>query len=184
MNLIELRKNYLHWEKIYKDSEWFPVVNENGEVLGKAPREICHDGSSFILHPVIHLHVVSSNGKILLQKRKITKKIQPGKWDTSVGGHVSYGETIEDALIRESEEEISVTPVNPVFIFSYVWESKVEKELVNSYKLVYDGEVKMLESEIDELRFMSREDIESNIGKSLFTPNFEYEFEKIKKIIF
>ena len=39
-------------------TEWFPLVNEEGETIGKATRKECHSGSK-LLHPVIHLHTVS-----------------------------------------------------------------------------------------------------------------------------
>lgn len=80
--------------------ELFPIVNENGEVIGSATRGECHSGSR-LLHPVVHLHVFNSKGEIYLQRRPEWKDIQPGKWYTAVGGHVDYGETPEVALQRE-----------------------------------------------------------------------------------
>ncbi len=35
--------------------EIFPLVDEIGNVIGQAPRSVCHDGT-MLLHPVIHLH--------------------------------------------------------------------------------------------------------------------------------
>ena len=72
--------------------EWFPLVNEEGETIGKATRRECHSGSKQ-LHPVIHLHIFNDAGELYLQKRSMNKDIQPGKWDTAVGGHIDYGET-------------------------------------------------------------------------------------------
>ena len=80
--------------------EYFPLVTDDGQVVGKASRTECHSGS-FFLHPVVHLHVFNSNGELYLQKRAMDKDIQPGKWDTSVGGHVDFGEEITHALRRE-----------------------------------------------------------------------------------
>jgi len=77
--------------------EWFPLVDEKGETIGKATRKECHSGSK-MLHPVVHLHIFNKAGDLYLQKRSINKDIQPGKWDTAVGGHIDYGETVEDAL--------------------------------------------------------------------------------------
>ena len=45
-----------------------------------------------LLHPVVHLHVMREGGFLYLQKRAMDKDIQPGKWDTAVGGHVDFGE--------------------------------------------------------------------------------------------
>ena len=88
--------------------EWFPLVDEKGETIGKATRKECHNGSK-MLHPVVHLHIFNKAGDLYLQKRSINKDIQPGKWDTAVGGHIDYGETVEDALHREVREELGIT---------------------------------------------------------------------------
>lgn len=63
-------------------TEWFPLVNEEGETIGKATRKECHSGSK-LLHPVIHLHIFNKDGDLYLQKRSMNKDIQPGKWDTA-----------------------------------------------------------------------------------------------------
>ncbi len=49
-------------------TEWFPLVNEEGETIGKATRKECHSGSK-LLHPVIHLHIFNKDGDLYLQKR-------------------------------------------------------------------------------------------------------------------
>ena len=66
--------------------EMFPVVDEDGNILSAATRGECHSGSK-LLHPVVHLHVFNSRGELYLQKRPEWKDIQPGKWDTAVGGN-------------------------------------------------------------------------------------------------
>ena len=104
--------------------EFFPLVTEEGDVIGKATRKECHSGS-FLLHPVVHLHVFDKAGRLYLQKRSMDKDIQPGKWDTSVGGHIDYGETVEQALRREAREELGLTDFEPFFAFRYTFRSMV-----------------------------------------------------------
>lgn len=156
-------------------NEIFPLVDANGNVIGKASRKECHSGSK-LLHPVIHLHVFNKQNQLLLQKRSIKKDIQPGKWDTSVGGHIDYGESIETALFREAWEELGIKGFTPNLIRSYLFESEIERELVYSHKTIYEGSFDFDPIEIDEIRFWTLEDIQKNMGKSLFTPNFEEEF--------
>ena len=103
--------------------EVFPLVDEQGQVIGSATRGECHSGS-FLLHPVVHLHVFNSKGEVYLQKRPEWKDIQPGKWDTSVGGHIDYGETPEEALTREVREELGITDFVPERVGQYVFESR------------------------------------------------------------
>lgn len=161
--------------------EMLPLVDHNGKVIGKASRSSCHTGS-MALHPVVHLHIISSDRSgLLLQKRSETKKIQPGKWDTSVGGHVSYGESVEESLRREAMEEASLTDFCAKFIKRYVFESKVERELINCYACVApESYVPQVEKgEADSIRFWTWDEIAVNIGRELFTPNFEGEFTDI-----
>ena len=56
--------------------EIFPIVNEEGEVVGSATRKECHSGS-FLLHPVVHLHVFNTKGELYLQKRAENKIPHP-----------------------------------------------------------------------------------------------------------
>lgn len=162
--------------KLVENIEIFPIVNEAGEVVGKASRQECHAGT-FLLHPVVHLHVFNSKNELYLQKRADNKDIQPGKWDTSVGGHVDYAETVEMALRREVLEELGIKDFEPIFITRYKFESDRESELVNSYYCIYDGEILPDPIEISEGRFWTLDEITQNIGNNIFTPNFEDEFK-------
>ncbi|NDV47366.1 NUDIX domain-containing protein [Paludibacter sp. 221] len=158
--------------------EYFPIVNEEGEVTGRASRKECHSGT-FWLHPVVHLHVLNSQGELYLQKRSMNKDIQPGKWDTAVGGHVDYGESIEEALRREAHEELSIKVFTPMLMLKYKYTSELESELVHSFYTVFDGEPVPDGKEISEGRFWAIPEIFYNLGKGIFTPNFEMEFQRI-----
>ena len=149
------------------NQEMFPSVDEQGTITGAATRGECHSGSK-LLHPVGHL-----------QKRPEWKDIQPGKWDTSVGGHIDLGESVEIALKREVAEELGITDFTPELLTSYVFESARERELVFVHKTVYDGEIHPSD-ELDGGRFWSYEEIKTNLGKGVFTPNFESEIDKVE----
>ncbi len=153
------------------------MVDETGQVIGSATRGECHNGSR-LLHPVVHLHLFNSKGELYLQRRPLWKDIQPGKWDTAVGGHVDYGETIEEALLREVREEIGITDFVPEKMCHYLYDSVRERELVFVHRATYDGEVHPSE-ETDGGRFWSIEEIRQNLGKGIFTPNFEMEAVKV-----
>ncbi|MEI7917806.1 MAG: NUDIX domain-containing protein [Candidatus Saccharibacteria bacterium] len=47
-------------------------------------------------------------GRILIQRRSQTKKTSPNTWTDSASGHVETGETYEDAIRRETKEEIGI----------------------------------------------------------------------------
>lgn len=153
------------------------MVAEDGSVLGSATRGECHSGSR-LLHPVVHLHVFNSKGEVYLQRRPAWKDIQPGKWDTSVGGHIDYGETPEQALVREVREELGIIDFVPEQMGMYVFESSRERELVYVHRTIYDGPVMPSAEELDGGRFWSMDEIRVAIGHGFLTPNFESEFKR------
>ena len=161
-------------------SEWFPIVDNTGIVIGRSSRQYCHSGAK-PLHPVIHIHIIDRMSRIYLQKRSMRKDIQPGKWDTAVGGHVSYGESLMEAVYREASEELGFTEFNPIYLESYEFESSIEKEMVNVFAVVGSYELSPDLDEVDEGRWWDISDIAANIGKGIFTPNFESEFQMIRK---
>lgn len=158
--------------------EWLPLVDEEGRVVGKAQRGECHDGKSMLLHPVVHLHVFNSRGEVLLQHRPEWKTVQPDKWDTAVGGHVDFGESVEQALVREAAEEIGLRRFAPQYLFSYVHQTEVERERVSTFLVVVDDELHP-SAEVDEVRFFSPKAIRQYWHTNFFTPNFEEEWEML-----
>lgn len=155
-----------------------PEVDEQGNITGTMTRAEAHSGTKH-LHPVVHLHVFNSKGDLYLQKRPDWKDIQPGKWDTAVGGHIDLGESVEQALHREVKEEIGITDYTPERLKSYVFESDKEKELVFVFRTVYNKPINPDKEELADGRFWSQQEIRNNIGKGIFTPNFENEYLKV-----
>lgn len=175
----EFIKGKVAKKKLSKE-ELLPLVNSKGEVIGKAPRTVCHSDKKF-LHPVVHLHVFNSKKEIFLQKRPDFKTVQPGMWDTAVGGHVDFGETVEQSLVREAFEEISLKEFNPQLVMKYVWNSEVESEYVFCFVTMFNGDISINKKELADGRFWSHEEISENINKGIFTPNFELEYSKISQ---
>ena len=157
--------------------EIFPLVDERGAVIGSATRGKCHDGSK-LLHPVVHLHVFDREGRLYLQKRPEWKDIQPGKWDTAVGGHVDLGEDTMTALRRKAREELGITDFDPIRLSPYIFESAREREFVNPFKTVVDAAPTPSE-ELDGGRFWTQDEILAAIGHDILTPNFEQEYRRL-----
>ena len=163
--------------KCDNSEEMFPVVDDQGNILGAATRGECHGGSR-LLHPVVHLHVFNSQGDLYLQRRPLWKDIQPGRWDTAVGGHVDLGESVDMALRREAREELGLEGFVPEPLDTYVFESARERELVYTFRTTWDGPV-CPSDELDGGRFWTPDEIRQLLGKGVFTPNFESELRRV-----
>jgi isopentenyl-diphosphate delta-isomerase type 1 len=155
--------------------EVFDIVDEQDRVIGQAPRSRCH-GNPALIHRVAHVLVVNGKGELLLQKRSMSKDVQPGRWDTSVGGHLNPGESYRAGAIREMREELGIVSGDVVFLYAYQLRNEYESENVATFLLRYDGMIRPDPEEIEEVRSFSPGEIEDLLGKGFFTPNFEQEW--------
>jgi NADH pyrophosphatase NudC (nudix superfamily) len=100
----------------------------------------------------------------------------------AVGGHISVGETLEKALKKEAFEELGLKDFSAKLQNMYKWESDMEAELVYMF-VTYDYKNYRVHSdEVEEVRFWTKKQIEKNLGKNLFTPNFEEEVKQLLKL--
>ena len=87
--------------------ELIDILTSEGTPTGKtALKSEAHKNGWF--HNTVHVWLYTSDKKILLQKRALTKKVFPGLWDISVAGHIAAGEEITTAALREVYEEIGL----------------------------------------------------------------------------
>jgi isopentenyldiphosphate isomerase len=89
------------------DDEILDLVDENDNIIGRIKRS---DAYAADLHNfrVINVFLQNKEGQLWIPRRTACKKLYPLYLDASVGGHVSSGETYEQAFIRESQEEIGI----------------------------------------------------------------------------
>src|SRR5210317_2621226 len=87
--------------------EYIDIVTSSGEPTTKvALKEEAHKNGWW--HNTIHVWLYTKKGEILLQQRSHKKSIFPLLWDVSAAGHVDAGESLTNAAIRETEEELGL----------------------------------------------------------------------------
>lgn len=160
--------------------EEFEIVDRQGNVIGRARRSECHRNPALI-HQAVHVQVFDRAGRLFLQKRANTKDIQPGKWDSSVGGHLRPGETPRAGAERELEEELGVQVALGDPAYSYLWQSPVETELVRTFVITHEGPFRLQSEELDDGRFWSFEEIEAALPTGFSTPQFAFEFPILRE---
>ena len=159
--------------------EMFQLVDVEGRAVGSAERATCH-GDPSLIHAVVHLHVLDRAGRLYLQRRALSKDTNPGRWDTSVGGHVAAGEPVADALARESREELGIDAAAARALFSYLYRSRFESEYAHCFVLTYDGPFTPDAGEIDEGRFFTFDEVDAMRGTGALTPMFEHELPMLR----
>ena len=156
--------------------ELLDVVDENDNVIGQEERNVCLEKN--LLHRAIHVFVFNSKGELLIQKRSMKKKIFPGMWCASCSGHVSAGQTYEEAAVRELEEEIGISGVELKEISKFFDLNPVDSEIAKLYTTVHEGPFKIQKEEVDEVKFLPIEKISEELKNSpeKFTTDFALAF--------
>ena len=88
-------------------TEYFDWVDCHDRVIGVTTREDAHRLNLF--HRAVHLYIRGEHGGLILQKRSLSKDLEPGRWTVSCSGHVDRGESFKEAAVREMEEELGVS---------------------------------------------------------------------------
>ncbi len=104
-------------------TDFLPLVNEQGNIVGRALYCEIHNGNK-VLHPAVHLLVYNHD-----------KEIVAKYW-----WHVAFGETAEKTLKRKIKD-VKCNGLKPKFKKEYIREDKTEKELVYVFSITYDGDV-------------------------------------------
>ncbi|MFW5746807.1 MAG: NUDIX hydrolase [Nanoarchaeota archaeon] len=138
--------------------ECLDIINDQDEVIGKAPKtEIYRSGHH---HRIVHIILFNKDGKMLLQKRSKNKHMTAGAWVTSAGGHVTSGESYEQAAHRELKEELGVdTDLTLRFTDSYTYPAgynkKSIKKTLKTFVGTHEGPFNIEPREVEEVRFFS-----------------------------
>lgn len=155
--------------------EFFDVVDENGNVIGVASRDECHEKGHW--HRASHIILVNSDGKILLQKRSAALQQYAGFWTSSASGHVDAGEDYESAAHRELMEEIgakaSLSHVLDIRKFT-----GSDNELVRLFVGTHDGPFSP-NDEVEKVEFFTIEEIRNMLENEKFTPGSTIILKKI-----
>ena len=163
-------------------AEWLDIYDDAGNRVGRATRRECH-GNPALLHHTAHVVVLDrACERILLQKRSAQKEIQPGKWDTAVGGHLDAGEDYETAARREMREELGIVTDTPLeHLFDDRIRNAIESEDVRVFRVFHDGPFDFSRDEIDEVRFFTAGELLLPENTEKFTPNLISELKMLHK---
>jgi isopentenyl-diphosphate delta-isomerase type 1 len=145
-----------------KPDEWFDVVNERDEVIGRALRREVH--ARGLWHRAVHVLVFDARGRVFLQKRSMLKDLSPGLWDSSCSGHLDAGEDYDAAAVRELAEEIGVrVPQPPARWFRIAACAETGWEFVWVYRLRHDGPFTLHPEEIERGEWVGTDELSSRL---------------------
>lgn len=137
-------------------AEKVDLVDENDKVIGVCDKDEAHEKK--LLHRIVLGIAVNSENKIFIIKRAIARKSGPGLLDASIGGHVSSGESYEQAIKREGKEELGILG-DYKFLFKFFGDYPHLKHMTAVYLLKHEGPFILDKEESDEGNWMNYEEI-------------------------
>ena len=152
--------------------EYVDILNDVGEVTGEIiTKKEAHKTGKW--HRAIHIWIISEDKKrLLLQKRCAEKKLFPNMWDISVGGSAVSGDDSRQAAQREAVEELGLQlkiTHRPNFNINF------DGGFDDFYLIDWDGDISTLKlqySEVESVKWATREDILSMIKDGTFVPYY------------
>lgn len=149
-----------------QDLELVDIIDNNNQVVGTKLKTEAHKGGD--PHRIVIAQLVNEKGEYCFVKQASDRQ-DAGQFVSPVGGHVGAGEELESALIRESEEEIGITPLSYEYIGSTIYHRQVigrdENHLFLVYK-IYSDQTPTLNHEGVEYKFFSEDEIGETLKNS------------------
>lgn len=172
-------------EVVSDEAELLILVDSEDQPVGELDKAACHNGDGK-LHRAFSLFILNSKGQILLQKRAKNKRLWGGYWSNSCCSHPRVGESMADAVIRRSEQELGIT-VNAKFVYKFEYSAQFgdmgsEHELCSVYVAQTEDEPTFNTEEISACRWVSP----AKLAKALvdnadhYTPWLKLECETLR----
>ena len=147
--------------------ETFDILDAKGRYTGKtATRDERHQSGHW--HKAVAIFIINSKNQVLLQKRSDSKKLWPGMWDVSAGGHVLAGEFGFQAVMRECEEELGLKlDKNDITFIGATTSTNLKGDVINNhfneYYIVHKdlnpSTLKLQTEEVSEVEWIDRDEI-------------------------
>ncbi len=163
--------------------EKWDVLNSYGKSTGRTILR----GRAFLkpgeYHLVVHIWIISPNGKILIQRRADDKKLMPGEW-AATGGAAISGESSFAAAKRELFEELGIKSNRDNLI--KLLRLKRKNSFLDVWAITTDVPASSLvlqKSEVSSAKWVGRDELKSMIENGEFhnygDEYFDSVFEKL-----
>ncbi|MEU9862412.1 NUDIX domain-containing protein [Streptomyces sp. NPDC047971] len=161
--------------------EILDVVDENDEVVGRAPRaEVYARG---LIHRSAFVQVRDAEDRIFVHRRTPTKLLYPSLYDMFVGGVVGTGESYDECALREAEEELGVSGLprpEPLFRFLYDSGGVAGKWWSAVYEVRCTLPVRPQPEEVAWHAFLPEAEVVGRLGEWAWVPDGLAAFERLR----
>lgn len=171
---------------VSSENELLILVDNDDRETGNLSKTECHDGDG-ILHRAFSVFLFNDQGELLLQQRGAEKRLWPMYWTNTCCSHPRQGESMDLATERRLQQELN-TGSALEFIYKFEYQARFrdqgsEYELCSVYLGRMNGEPTANDTEIAALRFVSAEDLQTEIDSrpEQLTPWFKMEWQRLNE---
>ena len=155
------------------------IVDENDNPIGSKPRDVVDREK--LRYRVAGLWIKNSNGESLLARRAYSKTHYPGSWGPAVAGTIDEGESYENNMIKEAEEELGLQDIK-LEKSSKTQTSGEYNHFTQWFTSIIDKPIeyfKIQEDEVAEIKWFSKEELKDQIENNSkeFVPRMGEYFE-------
>lgn len=157
------------------------VVDDKDQFVRKVSRKEVIENA--LIHRTARVIIFNNKGLFLVQKRSMRKDMYPGYWDIGMAGTVIENDGYVGTALRELMEELDIIGVSNIqlmhsFLFKIKYRSSENNVNCKVYKLNYDGKLIVQKEEIDDVKFMTLDNLKKLITKENFHPVGKIVLEK------
>ncbi|MFH1235647.1 MAG: NUDIX domain-containing protein [Parcubacteria group bacterium] len=147
--------------------EYLDIFDDQNRIIGRATKKEVY--ARKLAHRIVHVMIFNRRGDLALQLRTRDRSFAPHHWVTSAGGHVSSGETYEQAARREMMEETGVDiPLRLRYkdVFQDPLRGNIKKFLT-TFEVVFDGPFHINPKEgVEQMTFFSLDTIQDMVNRN------------------
>jgi hypothetical protein len=161
---------------------WLPVLNDNGNVVGRVARQIAVKSSTKYFYPIVRVAIVYK-GMLYLVNKKPEMLDATQAVDYPFCSYVIFKHTIESTVRQLTAGVKSKKDALPRFQLRYTFENDQVKHQVNLFVLRLDNENEFNRVKSPDGKLWTVAQIKENLGTGLFSDHFEEEFEYLENTV-
>ena len=160
--------------------EWWPIVNEQGKMIGSIHHQASLAEEKKYTHPVVRLMLIDNN-RVFLKKRNSDAVLFPDMWDTSLCSHVKVTEKVEGCIERVAAEQLNIQNLKSLFLSNYTIETDTESQYVFLFVACRYSDLSVNSGSMESAKWWTLQQIEDNLNSNIFTDSFKSDLDILKR---
>lgn len=180
LNQLSIR----YFNRLIKETLYVPIVNTQGDVIGKTTAAEALNPQSPYIHPVIRI-ATTVLGRVYLLPRPADIAFEPEKTDVLLEGYLLFGESLMQGAERIMQQTFPAATLlpSPRFVFMHHYKDEQTNRLVYLFLLELDDDSPLTAGAYTGGKLWTLAQIRQNLGCRFFSPCFEREYEELERAL-